>query len=87
MKIHRLGIYLGHSPSHAGSIALILNLRTGHASPQFNVVFDDLFTTVAYMIMKKSKVPPNWTELVEKSSKQVTDKDYRIGQGLRTTGV
>jgi hypothetical protein len=30
--------------------------------------------------MKKSEVPPNWTELVEKSSEQVTDKDYDLAK-------
>ena len=39
----RLGIYLGHSPSHAGSVALVLNPRTGLVSPQFHVVIDDMF--------------------------------------------
>ena len=62
----RLGIYVGHSPSHTGSVALVLNPRTGHVSPQFHGVFDDFFTTVPYI--KKSKVPPNWPKLVEKSS-------------------
>ena len=73
----RLGIYVGHSPSHAGSVALVLNPRTGHVSPQYHVVFDDLFTTVAYM--KKSEVPPNWTELVHKSER-VTDEDYDLAK-------
>ena len=39
----RLGIYLGHSPSQAGSVALVLNPRTGLVSPQFHVVIDDDF--------------------------------------------
>ena len=73
----QLGIYVGHSPSHAGSVALVLNPRTGHVSPQYHVVFDDLFTTVAYM--KKSEVPPNWGELVSKS-KQVTEEDYDLAK-------
>ena len=34
------GIYLGHSPYHIGSVALVLNPETGHVSPQFHVVFD-----------------------------------------------
>jgi hypothetical protein len=79
----RLGIYVGHSPSHAGSVALVLNPRTGHVSPQFHVVFDNLFTTVSYM--KKSEVPPNWAELVEKSSEQVTDEDYDLRHGFSQT--
>ncbi len=48
----RLEIYVGHSPSHAGSAALVLNPRTGHISFQFHVVFVDLFMTAPYM--KKS---------------------------------
>ena len=37
----RLGVYLGPSPSHARSVALVLNPRTGHVSPKFHVKFDD----------------------------------------------
>ena len=59
----RLGIYVGHSPEHAGTVALVLNPRTGHVSPQFHVIFDDLFTTVPFM--NKSQLPPNWDELVK----------------------
>ena len=42
----RLGIYLGMSPRHARSVALVLNPRTGLVSPQFHVKFDDEFETV-----------------------------------------
>ena len=42
----RLGVYLGPSPNYARSIALVLNPRTGHVSPQFHVKFDDFFETV-----------------------------------------
>ena len=45
----QMGIYVERSPSHASNIALILNPRTGHISPQFHVVFDDDFTTVQYL--------------------------------------
>ena len=41
------------------------------------MVFDDLFTTVAYM--KKSEVPPNWIKLVSKSER-VTDEDYDLAK-------
>ena len=43
------GIYLGHSSFHAGSVAMVLNLATGHVSPQFHVVFDGEFYTVPFM--------------------------------------
>ena len=45
----RVGIYLGHSPTHAGSVAMVLNPKTLHVSPQYHVVFDDNFSTVASM--------------------------------------
>jgi hypothetical protein len=32
----RIGIYLGSSPRHSRKVALVLNLRTGHVSPQFH---------------------------------------------------
>ena len=34
----RVGIYLGHSPSHAGSVALVLNPRTLFVSPQYRLI-------------------------------------------------
>ena len=51
----RVGIYLGYSPCRAGSVALVLNLKTLHVSPQYHVVFYDKFITVPYM--KSGEVP------------------------------
>lgn len=42
----KIGIYLGRSPHHARSVALVLNLKTGHVSPQFHVMFDPSFQTI-----------------------------------------
>jgi hypothetical protein len=39
-------MYLGTSPRHSRRVALVLNLQTGHVSPQFHVKFDDLFETL-----------------------------------------
>jgi hypothetical protein len=41
------GIYLGFSPLHARSVALVLNPTTGYVSPQFHIVFDPTFATVS----------------------------------------
>ena len=41
------GVYLGRSPLHARSIALVLNLKTGRVSPQFHVALDPAFSTVS----------------------------------------
>ena len=46
----RVGIYLGHSPTHAGSVAMVLNPRTLHVSPQYHAVFDDNVSTVKSMV-------------------------------------
>jgi hypothetical protein len=74
----RLGIYVGHSPAHAGLVAMVLNPRTDHVLLRYHVVFDDLFTTVSFM--QKSEVPPNWANLVEKSRKKVTDEHYDLAK-------
>ena len=70
----RLGIYVGHSPFHAGSVALVLNPKTLHVSPQFHAVFDDNFSTVPFM--RNNEVPPNWKELVKNSSQLATDMNF-----------
>ena len=72
----RLGIYVGHSPCHAGSVALILNPRTLNVSPQFHVVVDDLFSTVPYLAT--DDIPPNWSTLVEHSNQPVTDEYFDL---------
>jgi hypothetical protein len=70
-----LSIYVGQSPSHARSVALVLNPCTRNVSPQYHVVFDDLYSTVSYM--EKSEFPPNWVNLVENSREKVTQEDFK----------
>ena len=43
----RQGMFLGFSPQHASTVALVMNLETGAISPQFHTVFDERFETVA----------------------------------------
>ena len=42
----RQGQFVGYSPVHASSVALILNRSTKRISPQFHLLFDDFSTTV-----------------------------------------
>ena len=42
----RTAVYLGSSPRHARSVALVLSLLSGYVSPQFHLKFDDFFETV-----------------------------------------
>ena len=51
----RVGAYIGISPIHAGNVSLILNLSTGHVSPQFHAVFNETFSTVPSL--KNGSIP------------------------------
>jgi hypothetical protein len=73
----RMGIYVGCSPAHASNVALILNPRTGHVSPQFHIVFDDDFTTVQYLW--KTTVPPHWADLVRSLATFQTYTERQVG--------
>ena len=59
----RLGVYLGPSPNHARSVALVLNPRTGHVSQQFHVKFDDFFETVQDKSTDMDAPEPEWKYL------------------------
>ena len=59
----RVGVYLGMSPEHAGSVALVLNLKTGHVSPQYHVIFDDTFSTLD--CIRSEQQPSNWVDLAK----------------------
>ena len=71
-------MYLGHSPFHAGSVALVLNPTTGRVSPQYHVVSDDDFTTVP--CMEASTIPPNWEDLVTYSVERATTTDFEMAE-------
>lgn len=57
----RRGMFVGVSPAHAATIGEVLNLRTKSVTPQFHVVYDDDYTTVA---TTTDQVPPNWDDLI-----------------------
>jgi hypothetical protein len=71
-----IGVYLGHSPFHAGSVALVFNPKTGQVSPQYHVIFDNIFLTIPYM--DAGTIPPNWEDLVKHSSKKATDEEFSL---------
>ena len=74
----RSGVYLGHSPFHAGSVALLLNTITGNIFPQYHVVFDDTFSTVEHM--RKGTVPGNWKNLVEDHLELATQEKFILAK-------
>ena len=69
-----LGMYLGPSPNHACSIALVLNPRTGHMSPQFHIKFDDFFETVQAKATDLDAPDPEWKYLSGFATKKGTPK-------------
>jgi hypothetical protein len=75
-------IYVGCSPSHASNLALILNPRTGHISPQFHVVFNYDFIIVQYLYT--GTVPPQWADLVHSSAmiQMYTEKQVGTRQSI-----
>jgi hypothetical protein len=56
----RLGIYLGRSPQHARSVALVLNVHTGLVSPQFHVKLDTAFDTISQIYQGETKHLSLW---------------------------
>jgi hypothetical protein len=52
--------YMGASPLHASTMGLICNLQTNHISPQFHVIYDDLFETVHTSALE---TPASWPDL------------------------
>ena len=62
----RVGGYVGRSPIHAGNVSLVLNLSTGHFSPQFHVVFDETFSTIPSL--KNGSVPASWKFICENNN-------------------
>jgi hypothetical protein len=79
-------VYLGHSPFHAGSVALVYNPSTGHVSPQYHVVFDNDFTMVPYT--EAGMIPPHWSDLLQTSSEMASKQAFQLAQAwLGSTGL
>ena len=70
----RLGVYLGPSPNHTRSVALVLNPRTGHVSPQFHIKFGDFFETVQTKATDLDAPKPAWKYLSGFATKKGTPK-------------
>ena len=61
-----------------GSVALVLNPKTLHVSPQYHVVIDDDLLTVP--AMKNKEVPACWKKLVAKSAELSADANYELAK-------
>ena len=70
----RVGICVGKSPFHAGSVNLVMNTTIGLISPQHHCVFDDNFTTVP--ALRRGMRPHNWDDLARTSSSFVSFENF-----------
>jgi len=57
----RRGLNMGFSRMHSTLIGLVLNLTTHSITPQFHLVYDDMFTTV---YSDGNQAPESWTTLI-----------------------
>ena len=61
------GMFVGFSPGHSSLVPLVLNPRTGKISPQFQVVFDNWFTSVLSVGADDAFEPSMWQTLFSHS--------------------
>ena len=76
---------MGHSPFNSGSVALVINLATGHVSPKLHVVFDDDLYTVSFMM--KGTIPPKFTDIVKRSSQDGALENVNLKDTWLTTDL
>ena len=73
------GKYLGVSPGHSSTIGHILNLRSSFISPQYHVIYDDLFSTVPNAesggMLKPELDGPFWHKLIATGYKSLLPDD------------
>ena len=78
----RLGQFLGYSDEHSSLVANIRHLKTGYVSPQYHVVFDDLFQTVFSAGPDTDLVDAMCEELFSTSSEVYATDEYDAQDNL-----
>jgi hypothetical protein len=58
----RRGVFMSFSHQHSSEVPLVLNSQTGSITPQYHVVFYDLFSTVL-SVERENEPPDNWDQL------------------------
>jgi hypothetical protein len=70
----RRGQFLGYSPQNSTLVGRILNMSTGSVTPQFHLVYDDLFSTVTCPV--DAPLPePSWSSLLSFGYENFLDHD------------
>jgi hypothetical protein len=73
-----LGIYVGHSPGHAGNILLIYNPDTTHTSPQYHCIIDDGFSSLpsSEEDSRNTKERRSWEPSINEDADEKTPTHY-----------
>jgi hypothetical protein len=71
-------VYIGWSPFHARSIALILNITTGCVSPQFHVQFDPRYQTISPHLGGRQPIS-KWQSICGFTDKKGKNEDDQLG--------
>ena len=82
----RIGLYLGPSPRHSRSVALVLNLATRLVSPQYHLRFDNYFET---MQDKANRPDILWLHKAHFKGDDVelSNEPSTVPTGIRTTST
>jgi hypothetical protein len=71
----RLGLFLGFSDLHSSQEPLVLNIESGHISPQFHVIYDDEFETV-HSLPSNQPLDHQWAKIFSLGRECFADMDY-----------
>ncbi len=71
----RLSLFLGFSDLHSSLVPLVLNVATGHISPQFHVIFDNKFETVNSLPLDQP-LKNQWAQIIALGRKCFMDVNY-----------
>ena len=63
---------------HAGSVALILKMVTGHVSPQYHVVYDKTLSTVSHR--RDDTIPPTWDKMCKNEVESATSDGFDLAK-------
>ena len=67
VKTFSLWSEVGVSASHSSTVNRILNLNTGYVSPQFHVVYDELFETALGALDTERALDPGlWDSILSR---------------------
>jgi hypothetical protein len=70
----RRGMFVGISHAHSSTVGRLMNLRTGNVSPQYHIIYDDLFTTGSGGILDQMTFnPQTWLNVLQTGWERIAD--------------